>query len=34
MFGESGKPDELLIKYGLTSADIVRAAKTVLARKK
>jgi transketolase len=26
-FGESGPPDELLTKYGLTSADIVSAAK-------
>ena len=27
-FGESGKPDELLEKYGLTAADIVKAAKS------
>ena len=33
-FGESGKPHELLIKYGLTSSDIVKAVKSVLARKK
>ncbi|MBU0502688.1 MAG: transketolase family protein [bacterium] len=33
-FGESGKPDELLVKYGLTSENIAQAAKTVLARKK
>ncbi|MSU76756.1 MAG: transketolase family protein [Gemmataceae bacterium] len=26
-FAESGKPDELLAKYGLTAADIVKAAK-------
>ena len=26
-FGESGKPAELLAKYGLTAEDIVRAAK-------
>ena len=26
LFGESGKPDELFIKYGLTSKDIVEAA--------
>jgi transketolase len=26
-FAESGKPDELLVKYGLTAADIVKAAK-------
>ncbi|MEG6584960.1 transketolase family protein [Dendrosporobacter sp. 1207_IL3150] len=32
-FGESGKPDELLKKYNLTTADIVKAAKVVLARK-
>lgn len=34
MFGESGKPAELLEKYGLTSQSIVRAAKSVLQRKK
>ncbi|MGB9613463.1 MAG: transketolase family protein [Candidatus Margulisiibacteriota bacterium] len=34
MFGESGKPEELLVKYGLTAEEIVKAAKTVLARKK
>lgn len=33
MFGESGKPQELLIKYGLTSTDIVLAAKAVIKRK-
>ncbi len=33
-FGESGKPAELLEKYGLTAKDIVRAVKKVLARKK
>ncbi len=27
-FAESGKPDELLAKYGLTAADIVKAAKS------
>ncbi|MEP7268523.1 MAG: transketolase C-terminal domain-containing protein [Saprospiraceae bacterium] len=32
-FGESGKPDELLIKYGLGIADIVNAAKKALKRK-
>lgn len=32
-FGESGKPDELMQKYGLTAKDIVDAAKKVLARK-
>jgi len=34
MFGESGKPDELLVKYGLTPQDISTAVKTVLKRKK
>ncbi len=34
MFGESGKPEELLVKYGLTTQSIVDAAKTVLKRKK
>ena len=33
-FGESGKPQDLLVKYGLTSADIAKAAKAVIARKK
>jgi len=33
-FGESGKPEELLKKYGLDSTDIVTAAEMVLARKK
>jgi len=33
-FGESGKPAELLEKYGLTAKDIVAAVKKVLARKK
>lgn len=32
-FGESGKPAELLRKYGLESEDIVAAAKRALARK-
>jgi len=32
-FGESGKPDELLIKYGLSPSDIVKAVKKVLSRK-
>lgn len=32
-FGESGTPDELLVKYGLTAKNIVEAAKKVLARK-
>lgn len=34
VFGESGTPDELLIKYGLTAAEIVKAAKNVLKRKR
>lgn len=33
-FGESGKPHDLLVKYGLTSADIVTTIKAVIARKK
>ncbi|MFA6549242.1 MAG: transketolase C-terminal domain-containing protein, partial [Candidatus Margulisiibacteriota bacterium] len=33
-FGESGKPEELLVKYGLTSHDIVIAVKSVIKRKK
>ncbi len=32
-FGESGKPEELLIKYGLTANHIVAAAEKVIARK-
>ena len=32
MFGESGKPEELLVKYGLTVESIVNAVKTVLNR--
>lgn len=34
VFGESGKPAELLEKYGLTPLDLVRAAREVLQRKK
>lgn len=34
MFGESGKPDELLVKYGLTPENIVTSVKMVLAKKK
>jgi transketolase len=34
IFGESGKPEELVVKYGLTAEDIVKAVKTVLKRKK
>lgn len=33
-FGESGKPEELLVKYGLDSVDIVAAAEKALIRKK
>lgn len=33
-FGESGKPEALMQKYGLTAADIVKAAKKAIARKK
>ena len=29
-FGESGKPDELKAKYGMTAADIARAALAVI----
>lgn len=32
-FGESGTPDELLAKYGLTAAEIVGAAREVVGRK-
>lgn len=32
-FGESGKPEELLVKYGLDTPNIVEAAQKVLARK-
>ena len=32
-FGESGTPDQLLIKYGLGTDDVLAAAKRVLARK-
>lgn len=33
-FGESGKADELVVKYRLTTHDIVRAVKRVIRRKK
>ena len=33
MFGKSGKPAELLKKYGLTAEDIAKAAKAVIAKK-
>lgn len=32
-FGESGTPEELLVKYGLDSSDIVKKAKSALERK-
>jgi len=32
-FGESGQPDELMEKYGLTAGDIYRAAGRVVGRK-
>jgi transketolase len=32
-FGESGKPSELLVKYGMTSKEIVQAARSVVRRK-
>ncbi|MFA5114138.1 MAG: transketolase family protein [Candidatus Margulisiibacteriota bacterium] len=34
VFGESGTPDELLVKYGLTPENIVTAVQAVLKRKK
>ena len=30
VFGESGKPDELRAKYGMTADDIVKAAKELV----
>jgi len=33
-YAESGAPDELLDKYGMRAANIVAAAKRVIARKK
>ena len=32
-FGESGKPEELMTKYGIDSPDVVNAVKKVIARK-
>lgn len=32
-FGESGTPDELMVKYGLTSENIIKSTKKVIARK-
>lgn len=34
VFGESGKPEELLVKYGLTSQEVISAVRNVLRRKK
>ncbi|HTY13095.1 MAG TPA: transketolase family protein [Candidatus Omnitrophota bacterium] len=34
MFGESGKPEELLVKYGLTQEEIVQAVRSAISRKK
>jgi len=31
-FGESGSPEELLVKYGLDTPDIVEAAEKVISR--
>ena len=33
-FGESGKPEELLKKYGLDTPDIIAAAEKVMNRKR
>jgi transketolase len=33
-FGQSGKPEELMVKYGLEAANIVKAAQKVTSRKK
>lgn len=33
VFGESGRPEELLEKYGLTASHLVAAARKVLARR-
>jgi transketolase len=33
-FGESGTPDQLVVKYGLDTANVLSAAKKVLSRKK
>jgi transketolase len=32
-FGESGTPEQLMTKYGLNAASIVKAVKKVLTRK-
>jgi transketolase len=33
-FGQSGKPEELMVKYGLEAANIVKAVQKVISRKK
>jgi transketolase C-terminal domain/subunit len=33
-FGESGPPDQWLVKFGLTGAEIMRAVKKVMIRKR
>lgn len=33
LFGESGKPEELMIKYGLTAAEVAKAAREVQKKK-
>ncbi len=33
-FGESGTPEELMVKYGIDTSDVIAAAKKVLKRKK
>ncbi|TCK79552.1 hypothetical protein C8N28_1198, partial [Albibacterium bauzanense] len=32
-FGESGKPADLMVKYGLSADDIVKAVQKVIKRK-
>jgi len=34
VFGESGKPEELLVKYGLTAEEIAKAARSAAGRKR
>jgi transketolase len=33
LFGESGKPEDLMKKYGIDSSNIIKAVETVLKRK-
>jgi transketolase len=33
-FGESGTPDQLLVKFGLDTPNVIAAVKKVIARKK